>query len=153
MNDQAGSNKLHQTRKHTWWDYEDEGDDLESKGQHAGMTQTVDYFLECRNININWNFEIIRWGVLEEVFGAHTSYLDDLTEMGGFVLGGRWIEKMYIWNLPSLAEMARMEEAAIKEKTLQQTSKVDIRLWIMVYSPAQQALRLNPELYIVTMLL
>ena len=79
----------------------------------------MDYFLECGNININWNSKTVRWGVLEEVFGAHTSYLDDLTEMGRFTLGGRWIKKTYIQNLPSLAEMARTEEAAIKEKTLQ----------------------------------
>lgn len=152
-NDQPGSSKPRRTRKRTRRDYEDEEDDFESAGQRAGMTRTVDYFEECGNIGINWNPETIKWGVLEEAFGARTGFLDDLTEIGGFALGGRWIEKTFVRNLPSLAEMARTEEAAIKEKTLQQTSEADIRLWTMVYSPAQQALRLDPELYIVTMLL
>lgn len=80
------------------------------------------------------------------MLGSRTDFLDDLGEFGAFKMDAKWIDKACVHNIPSLAAMARKKEEEIQKRTMGEPDDADFRLWTMMYSPAQQAIRLGPGL-------
>lgn len=61
-----------------------------------------------------------------------------------------WIYNKYVPSYPTFTSMAITEATAIYLRTKASKDKDSTCLWTMVYSPTQQALCLDPRLYVVT---
>lgn len=73
-------------------------------------------------------------------------------ESGAFELSDEWLHQRWVTDIPSFAEMLAQEEYEIRRRTIEGGAEEKLRLWTMVFSPAQQAVRLDMGLYAATVL-
>ena len=69
-----------------------------------------------------------------------------------FQLPDQWTWNQYGTDQPSLAMMAEIEEQEIRKQSMVPDDEHNLRLWMMVFSPVQQALWLDVGLYTTTVI-
>lgn len=142
------------SRKRSRTQYEEDAEEAEEEEEEeeelVEVESRIEAFKDIPNEREHVDNLTINWPFLEGVFGQREAILEEMQECGAFEVPDQWLRHIYFEGCPSFSQMAALEEKAIREKTEDLGINHDPRLWTMVFSPCQQAMRLDLGLYATT---